>query len=223
MTGSRTMASALRLMALGLLMATTACVPFDNVMVSIFGRSMRDQPSFDPYENPRPAPVGAIPFSSGNHTAGPGQLNLGQDEAFGGTFIEITPQMMGGADPEGLARVDALENPVPADARSLARGEVLFARNCAACHGATGQAESPMTEVWPLLLAYPLTAAVTVDRSDGYLFGIISAGRANMPAYGQRIPYWDRWDVVNYVRTLQGAGAAAPAAAGEPAVAGEGS
>ena len=40
-------------------------------------------------------------------------------------------------------------------------------------------------------------------RTDGYIFGMIRNGRGLMPPYN-RIEEMDRWDVVNYVRALQG-------------------
>jgi hypothetical protein len=39
--------------------------------------------------------------------------------------------------------------------------------------------------------------------TDGYIFGIIRNGRGLMPTYN-RIEESDRWDIVNYVRALQG-------------------
>ena len=40
-------------------------------------------------------------------------------------------------------------------------------------------------------------------RTDGYILGMIRNGRGLMPSYN-RIEELDRWDVVNYVRGLQG-------------------
>ena len=44
-------------------------------------------------------------------------------------------------------------------------------------------------------------------RSDGYLYGAIvdaqSMGRGLMPRYGDKVRGIDRWDLVNYVRSLQ--------------------
>ena len=48
-----------------------------------------------------------------------------------------------------------------------------------------------------------LTMDLTKGRSDGYIFGMIRNGRGLMPPYN-RIEEMDRWDVVNYVRALQG-------------------
>ena len=41
------------------------------------------------------------------------------------------------------------------------------------------------------------------NLSDGYIYGMIRNGRGAMPTYN-RIEDMDRWDVVNYVRGLQG-------------------
>jgi hypothetical protein len=48
-----------------------------------------------------------------------------------------------------------------------------------------------------------LTMDMTKARTDGYIFGMIRNGRGLMPPYN-RIEELDRWDVVNYVRALQG-------------------
>ena len=48
-----------------------------------------------------------------------------------------------------------------------------------------------------------LATDVTKARTDGYIFGMIRNGRGLMPPYN-RIEELDRWDVVNYLRALQG-------------------
>ena len=48
-----------------------------------------------------------------------------------------------------------------------------------------------------------LTTDVTKGRTEGYIFGMIRNGRGLMPPYN-RIEEPDRWDVVNYLRGLQG-------------------
>jgi len=50
-------------------------------------------------------------------------------------------------------------------------------------------------------------------RTDGYIYAVIVSGqvmgRGLMPVYGDKVRGVDRWDLVNYVRTLQ-AGAKSP-------------
>ena len=193
---------------LALLAATTACTPLDNVMASIFGRHMRDSRSFDPYENTLAPPPNSVPFAAGNITPGPGQLNTGQ------------PVRGFNAPPFTQAdlfqpAVQALPNPVAPDEASLARGEVLFNRFCAVCHGAAGiGAQANIIEKYPLLVAYNLSGPVVAGYSDGYIYGIMRVGRGLMPPYGHQISHFDRWNIVNYVRVLQ------RQAGNEPAVAG---
>ena len=210
-------------LALALSVTTTGCVPMDDVMQTIFGRSMRSQPSFDPYENPLMPPPGAVSFSSGNYPAQAGQVNVAEPEGMGADVPPFTAADMatGGGVTNGLA------NPVPASAESLARGKVMYERMCAVCHGPLGNpAEAAILPKLPPMVAFPLASGGALLRSDGYIFGMISVGRGIMPPYGHQVSYYDRWNIVNYVRQLQGtiaapvAGAPADGAAAAPAAPG---
>ncbi len=191
-----------------LLITSGACTPLDDLAVLVFGRSMRDSRSFDPYENTIAPPENSVSFASGNNTPGPGRLNTGQ------------PEM--GLMPAPFAQTDLLSpvvqnlpNPVPADPASLERGEVLFNRICAVCHGPTGVgAQANIIEKWSLLMAYNLSGPVVAGFSDGYIYGIMRVGRGLMPPYGHQISHFDRWNIVNYVRVLQRQAGNTPAGAG---------
>jgi mono/diheme cytochrome c family protein len=95
----------------------------------------------------------------------------------------------------------SLVNPTPPSARSIANGRKYYQINCEVCHGIAGNGLGPA-------LAYGMPAPslltdITKGRSDGYIYGMIRNGRNLMPTY-DRIEDMDRWDVVNYVRALQG-------------------
>ena len=181
--------------------ASGSCVPLDDFMGDVFGRSMRDQRSFDPYEKTLLPPEGAVPFSAGNYAAGPHDVNLGQPDAGAGVPPPFTQEEMA-ARPE---LVDTLTNPVPPTSGSLARGERLYERVCVVCHGPDGAGTTGyIFEVHPAMAAYPLGGEAALARSDGYIYGMIRVGRGLMPAYGHQIGNYDRWHVVNYVRQLQG-------------------
>ena len=107
-----TLPARLAILALATLVAG-ACKPLDDAMVFVFGRSMRDQVSFDPYENPRPAAEGSVPFASGNYPAREGEVNLGQPE-----LLEDAPPPFTQTDVfEGAEVVVGLVNPVTATER----------------------------------------------------------------------------------------------------------
>jgi len=97
-------------------------------------------------------------------------------------------------------------NPVPADNASIASGKALYAQECAACHGESGQGNGPLG----LSLNPPpsnLTEhAVVGIHTDTQLFDWITFGYPNsaMPGFGDQLNEKERWDLVNYIRTLAG-------------------
>lgn len=192
--------SRLFLMA-GLVVSTSACNTLDDAMVAVFGRSMRDQSTFDPYEHPLMPAEGAVSFSSGNFPADRHSVMLGAAEPRDYDIPDFTNLQTPNPEAEVWS---TFSNPVPADAESLERGEVLYERYCAVCHGTSGiGAESNLVEVWPVLPAYNLAMDPVSGYSDSYIYAMIRVGRALMPAYGHQITHFDRWNIVNYVRKLQ--------------------
>jgi len=193
----------MRPVMVGLALTTLAgCKPLDDGMVLIFGRSMRDQRSFDPYENPRPAPEGSVAFAAGNYPSADGVVNLGQPE---GIAIPYFTQTDLGVPGVGGDAVQRLVNPTdPTSAESLERGEEMYMRFCVVCHGPDGVgANAYIADKHPLLPAYNLSGTQVAGYSDPYLYAILRVGRGLMPEYGSRISHFDRWHVVNYVRQLQ--------------------
>jgi len=113
-----------------------------------------------------------------------------------------------GAGPQLADRDDAesLKNPVARDAVSVKRGQTIFQDRCASCHGAQGHGGGPVSKFFPPApdLAYVAVKA----RSDGYLFGTITFGGRAMPPMAEGLIARDRWDLVNFVRSVQGASVA---------------
>lgn len=196
--------SGLRWTVFAVVLAGSGCTPMDDLLVSIFGRSMRDQNSLGTYEQPILPPEGAVPFASGNYPAGPGDVNVGQPEGTAVpepiTAIQVAQALL---NPDGFPQITALENPVPITPASLTRGEEVFLRACSPCHGASGTGDGTVAGVVPIFGTSLLTEQAR-GFTDGYIYSIIRVGRGAMPAYGHQISHFDRWHVVNYVRQLQG-------------------
>src|SRR5690606_26836659 len=158
--------------------------------------STRASVSFDPYEMPRLPPEHSVPIGAEFGNAS-GRFTQAQLDSVGAT---LTNPFSGA----GSAEV-------------LARGEAMYAAQCSVCHGPAGAGDGSVVGAGRFPFSLPVSSGTAVGRSDGYLYGIIAVGRGLMPPYGEKLNHSDRWAVVEYVRELQRAGGAMPAAA--PAVA----
>jgi mono/diheme cytochrome c family protein len=132
------------------------------------------------------------------------------------SFMKIQPSYKAMRDPlpvppnsipvEGAAFVPGMGapvNPVLSDKISLARGEQFFKVNCIYCHGPLGLGNGVIGTFFKFKPAN-LTAPAVQNRSDGAIFLIISGGVAGrMPPLNENLLVRDRWDTVNYVRTLK--------------------
>lgn len=132
------------------------------------------------------------------------------------SFMEIQPSYRPMEDPlpipersipvEGAAfipNMGAPENPSIVDEASLTRGAELYALHCQMCHGVTGEANGPIS---PFLANRPanFTSDVVQSKSDGSFFLSISNGvDGRMPALNENLTVSERWDVVNFLRTLK--------------------
>ena len=116
-------------------------------------------------------------------------------------------------DVEGMsfAEQDALVNPVPFNFDSLTRGAEIYNRYCITCHGGDGGGSGPVAGPpfgkGPFGLVLPIGGAMSVAKglTDGHIYATVAAGRGRMPSYKRILPE-DRWNVVNYVRELNGQG-----------------
>ncbi|RMF84868.1 MAG: cytochrome c [Nitrospinota bacterium] len=101
-----------------------------------------------------------------------------------------------------LEAAEKLRNPVPPTPESLERGKRLFAIYCALCHGKDARGNGPVAKKF--VPPPNLTLELFKQRTDGYLYGTITNGGALMPSQAENLSPTERWDVVNYLRSLQG-------------------
>lgn len=96
------------------------------------------------------------------------------------------------------------QNPVPADAASIAAGQQVYEKNCANCHGKTGAGDGMMgAELNPK--PSDLTDGQWKHGStDGEIFTVIKNGvkGTGMKAFNSKLTTRQIWDVVNYVRSI---------------------
>ena len=197
--------SASRLLRAALMVPALFSLGACQVVSNIFS-DFRDQPRIEPWEAEY-AGNDTTPFRPG-----------GSDSTFVHYSVPITGNTVPGyvvsyngsmtsgpgAIPNPLV-VDSMANipnPHAVNPRSLDNGRKYYQINCAVCHGVAGMGNGPAVRFG--VPAPNLLGPVTKGRTDGYIYGMIRNGRGLMPNY-VRIEDADRWDVVNYVRALQGA------------------
>ncbi len=97
----------------------------------------------------------------------------------------------------------SLTNPTTFSFDSVWRGQRLYNSNCWTCHGKSGAAEGPVAKQSALGIPDLLTDFYR-NSPDGKVFAVIYNGGSNMPRYGFKFSKTEIWDIVNYLRFLQG-------------------
>lgn len=99
----------------------------------------------------------------------------------------------------------ALADPTRDTAAKLQRGAAVFTRNCASCHGWSGQGTGP--EAFALVPApadLEWLRATSKTRGGRYMYWSIAEGgqafESDMPAYKQTLSKRDIWAVIAYIR-----------------------
>lgn len=153
--------------------------------------TMRTSVAYDPHEMPRLPAEHSIPIENPQGDVPPAFTQL-QLDSVGAT---LTSPFVAQASPAVAER-----------------GEVIYQRQCAVCHGPQGAGAGPAVGPGKYPFAPPINIPATAARSDGYLYAVVTAGRGLMPPYGYALTHEDRWAVVGYVRQLQASAPGAPAA-----------
>lgn len=100
-------------------------------------------------------------------------------------------------------QIPDLKNPVKATHESISSGKTIYENNCAKCHGLLGDGNGPaalsFTSKTPVLYNWYKAD----DKTDGYLFWMITNGRTDMPPWGLELAETERWNIINYIKTLK--------------------
>ena len=103
--------------------------------------------------------------------------------------------------PELIAGEPATE-PLPSTPDSIQRGQVLFGETCSMCHGAGGKGDGGLSRYFDPKPS-DLTSDAIQNLPGSEIFKIISQGRSTMPSLAETLGVRERWDVINFVRTLK--------------------
>jgi mono/diheme cytochrome c family protein len=133
------------------------------------------------------------------------------------------------SDSAGMAVANALKNPLDSMAMTkgaLTEAERLYLINCAICHGPGLDGNGPLYNggngPYPVA-PRNLKDDYTKKLSDGHIFHVVTYGIRSMGSYASQLTPQQRWWVIKYIRSKEGAPAAAAkdstsaATAGAPA------
>ncbi len=104
---------------------------------------------------------------------------------------------------DALRAGETLENPFSLDdPAAVARGQVVYSRDCLLCHGPSGAGDGTVAQ-----RGFPappsLLATNARQMRDGQIFHIVTFGQGNMPSHATQIEPADRWRAVLRVREFQ--------------------
>lgn len=117
--------------------------------------------------------------------------------------LPVPPRSIPVEGPAYIPNMGAPKNPIPADQASIARGAELFHINCTACHGEDAKGDGPIAVFLQNKKPADLTSPAVQFLSDGAIFMVITNGIPGaMPPLNENLTVRERWDVVNYLRTL---------------------
>ena len=126
-----------------------------------------------------------------------------------GTIAQGTTPLHYKPTPEDAVRAgEELVNPfdrtTEAGTASTERGEAVFQAFCVACHGGDGTGNGLVAQ-----RGFPpppsLLTGKSVQMKDGHLLHLLTFGQNSMPNFAAHLPPDRRWDVINYIRSLQAA------------------
>ena len=96
---------------------------------------------------------------------------------------------------------DTIKNPIRADQGSIVFGKKIYTQLCVTCHGEKGKGDGIAAPGLPRPPA-DHTSSFVQGQTDGALYWIITAGNNPMPTYKKTLTNLQRWQVINYIRTL---------------------
>jgi mono/diheme cytochrome c family protein len=111
------------------------------------------------------------------------------------------------------AAARSLQNPVPPTDDSITAGMMSYSTHCQSCHGERGDGKGERAEKLSIAPSDFTDAHAMGQMTDGEIFWKISHGRRPMPGFQNKLTEQERWELVDYIRTLsqKAASGAAPA------------
>ncbi len=97
---------------------------------------------------------------------------------------------------------DTVKNPLKGKADAVAAGKKLYTTYCVPCHGNTGKGDGiAAASINPRPADH--TSAKVQNQSDGAIYWKLTTGKVPMASYAKILTSTQRWQLVDYIRTLK--------------------
>jgi mono/diheme cytochrome c family protein len=97
---------------------------------------------------------------------------------------------------------NSIKNPLKGNTTATTEGKKLFTQMCAICHGKKGKGDG-MAGMSLTPRPTNFTKESAQNQTDGAIYWKITEGRAPMASYKAALKDNQRWQLVNYIRTLK--------------------
>ncbi len=106
------------------------------------------------------------------------------------------------------ATAEIKSNPFPITEANLTHGKEMYEVYCGICHGEKGDGDGYLVSEKNKNAVYPAQPANLINEeftnaSDGRFYFAIMHGKNVMGGYADKLSYKERWQVMQYVRSLQ--------------------
>ena len=96
---------------------------------------------------------------------------------------------------------DTIKNPIKGNQASIPEGKKIYTQLCVTCHGDKGKGDGIAAPGLPKPPA-DHTSSFVQNQTDGAIYWIVTIGNNPMPSYKKVLSPVQRWQVINYIRTL---------------------
>jgi mono/diheme cytochrome c family protein len=97
-------------------------------------------------------------------------------------------------------RAKKLPNPAPLTEANIQAGKAVYANHCVQCHGDRGDGNGQKSQELSVEPGNFTDARKMSELTDGQLYWQITKGRNPMPAFEDKLPEFERWQAVDYIR-----------------------
>lgn len=95
-----------------------------------------------------------------------------------------------------------MKNPVAPNSDNLSAAHAIYMDKCANCHGEKGLGDGPEAAMYDVQPSNLADAHMMSEMTDGEIFWKIGEGNKPMPSFKKQLSEEQRWQLVNYLRTL---------------------